>query len=114
MADQWGPWIDHDGKGCPPSVINSTLRMAIELACEDEWGGAPGAIRFQESLISPLEAENPMWNWENFGQAYHYTTGQYAGRHFFSGRILRYQLRQFSAMRDLKALAANPKQRVIS
>lgn len=114
MNYEWGPWIDHDGQGCPNNLVGSIVRISIQLACADRWGGGEGHIRFQETRISPDDLNNPMWEWENFGKPYHYTSGPYAGENFYAGRILRYQIRQFSAMRDLKELAANPKEMVIS
>ena len=33
MAEEWGPWVQHDGRGCP--VPAGTI---VEVVCEDRFG----------------------------------------------------------------------------
>jgi hypothetical protein len=36
MSDQWGPWIEHDGNGCP--VQNGTFVEVIDLGRDGDEG----------------------------------------------------------------------------
>lgn len=103
----WGPWILHDGKGCPLRA-GVFCQIEIVLSCEDEWGGGKGISRFQELRLSEDDCNNPMWTHANFGEPYHYTSGPFAGRGFFCGKIIRYRLRRPPAIDLLTEIAADP------
>ncbi len=67
MADEWGPWIEHDGKGCP--CIGHFVRA---LHCTTY-----GHLSVTEGIAGASGGHS--WDWENCGA---YTM------------ILRYQIRR--------------------
>ncbi len=55
MNEEWGPWIRHDGRGCP--VPSGTV---VEVVCEDRFGFTMRAVtRVAGGAYSS-------WNWEHF------------------------------------------------
>jgi hypothetical protein len=89
MAEEWGPWIEHDGKGCP--VENGTI-VAVMAEC------LPGQI------FGPIEGVSrhggQSWDWRNWLKR------DVDGGLF--GRVLRYRIRRPLALRRLIDLAADP------
>ena len=54
-SESWGPWIMHNGKGCPlrPGTI-------VEVVCEDRFG-------FFMRHVSTVEGgDYSSWNWTHF------------------------------------------------
>jgi hypothetical protein len=89
MADEWGAWIEHDGKGCP--VPDGTW---VAVVAE----GMPGRI------IGPFEgAAGPSgesWDWRNW-----LSRDSDGG---ITARVLRYRVRRPSALRRLIDIAEDP------
>ena len=49
MSEQWGPWIDHDGKGCPclgmyVRTVNNNGVIDEGIATALGWGWRPNSI----------------------------------------------------------------------
>lgn len=112
MSEEWGPWIEHDGGGFPVDLAWRYIQATFLLACEDEWGGHEGSERHQEFIVNDEAMTNPMWHHENFGQGFHYTTGPFAGRMFFSAKVMRYRVRKPRALVQLRKLAEELPERV--
>ena len=76
MAQEWGPWIEHDGRGCPCRGVF----VHIEFASGFEAIGVAGSY---------LKADTPFpdgsWNWANL----------------LLDPILRYRIRRPRALREL-------------
>ncbi len=54
-GEYWGPWILHDGKGCP--LPRGTI---VEVVCEDRFG-------FAMRQVSQVSGDAySSWNWEHF------------------------------------------------
>lgn len=54
-GEEWGPWISHDGKGCP--LRTGTI---AEVVCEDGFGFTMTRI----SLV--LGGEYSSWDWRYY------------------------------------------------
>lgn len=79
MSDEWGPWIEHDGKGC---------------RCVGMWAHMVGVGYCGEHHeIEGIAAEHPCWDWRFFG-AYGPGGGRWA-------RVLRYRTRRPPALREI-------------
>ena len=60
MSDEWGPWIEHDGKGCP--VPNGTIIHAIDMGRGGDLG---------EHVVAVVAADLPESSWtmaDEFGR----------------------------------------------
>ncbi|WP_434612107.1 hypothetical protein [Tabrizicola sp. M-4] len=86
MAEEWGPWIEHDGKGCP--VVGLYVRIGTETGFEIE--GVPS-----EKCAAPAAGEVSAWIWSTLPQ-----------REAFL-RVVRYRIRRPLALRRLIDLAAD-------
>lgn len=54
-GDQWGPWVIHDGKGCP--VRAGTI---VEVVCEDRFG-------FAMRLVTQVAGGSySSWDWTHY------------------------------------------------
>lgn len=106
--EDWSRWFIHDGNGCPRRVVWRHVQVVLMLACADEAGGAFGAERTDEGLITPEYAANPMWDHRNFGEMFTYITGPMAGRNFRCPLIVRYRIRRSSAFESLLRIAELP------
>ncbi len=81
MSDEWGPWIEHDGKGCPFAA-----GVVVEAVGEWEIG------RFVRQVYR-VAKETPSWDWRNWGR-----------RHADGRKIMalrRYRIRKPRALLDL-------------
>ncbi len=57
-GDQWGPWIDHDGKGCPVPV-----GTVIEAECHNgKWGNIESDVFHLRAGSGLRSVENPIWH----------------------------------------------------
>lgn len=55
MQEEWGPWIRHDGRGCP--VPTGTI---VEVVCEDRFG-------YQKNEIArAMGGSYSSWDWSHF------------------------------------------------
>lgn len=84
--EEYGPWIEHDGKGCP----------VIGMYVQDEWETfMTGEIRQSEGVVHKIHIEG--WDWTYFGSARGTT-----------GRVLRYRIRQTLAFQCLLRIVQTP------
>lgn len=55
MNDEWGPWIEHDGRGCP--LPAGTI---VEVVCEDRFG-------YRRHEVGRTDGETySSWDWSFF------------------------------------------------
>jgi len=55
MSNTWGPWIQHDGKGCP-----CPAGTMVEVVSEDRFG-------FLQSKIGRTDGDGySSWDWQHF------------------------------------------------
>jgi hypothetical protein len=94
MSEEWGPWIEHDGKGCP------CLGMLVEVVHEVAIGYKMGsAILIQGTRINPPKITiagskgGKSWDHSNWPEC---------------SRIIRYRIRRPAALQTLIQIAANP------
>jgi len=94
MSEDWGPWIEHDGRGCPLKA------------------GEVAKVRHVRSDGTSEEAVNPMvdhpsWWHGNFGQPV-----LFWGRLWVCGKITHYRIRKprssCEAVDRLRRIAENP------
>lgn len=92
MAEEWGPWIDHDGKGLPDSVRGRFCRMICECA--------PGDL---EDCVGIAGSDSGYsWCWYFWGKPHP------KDHRFLVARVVRYRIRRPLALRRLIDLAADP------
>lgn len=89
MADEWGPWIEHDGFGCPcpGQVVHIKLGTSWDGIdpCECEGGWTSCVIDVIANDEAVIEANpGPGWSWSD---------GYFP--------IIRYRLRRPTALRQL-------------
>ena len=92
--DDWEPWVEHDGKGCPDSIAGKWIQVVAEHGPK---GILAGQIETQEGVADPCHAE---WDWKNFGIL--------APIGVYVARILRYRVRKPKGLELLRAIAADP------
>lgn len=90
---EWGPWIEHDGMGCPLPV-GTLCRVAME--------GAPGDVKQTDTVIKPMNLWG--WDWMNYGLPIQMIDG----RQGLCGRVLRYRVHKPDAITLLERIAADP------
>ncbi|MGB3313726.1 MAG: hypothetical protein WBB85_04900 [Albidovulum sp.] len=54
-GEEWGPWVIHDGKGCP--VRPGTI---VEVVCEDRFGFAMRQVSLVEG------GSYSSWDWSHY------------------------------------------------
>ena len=87
MSGEWGPWVDHDGKGIP--VQSGEVVWAVE-ADGSEFSGM--------ILVSANRAgEVDVWDWDDCARqnVWHY-------------RVIRYRKLKPMGLRLLEGIAADP------
>jgi len=90
MSEEWGPWIEHDGKGCPcPGIL-----AQWELDGAEQYVGQTdcnGFTMVAPRIVQGVAQPGLCWNW-----------------HPYVVPVLRYRMRRPQALRDLVAIAADP------
>jgi hypothetical protein len=95
-SGEWGPWVTHDGKGCPCAG----RRVHVWLGCtddggdpdddpEDDWQDVEIILNGHEAICIAVPC--PSWTWQ---------AGYYP--------IIRYRIHRPAALRELIRLAAEP------
>jgi hypothetical protein len=82
MSEEWGPWIDHDGRGCP---VSSVMVQAVRI-CR-----ARGRLPCKVFYI-PSSGGGKSWDWQN------YPTWT---------KVIRYRIRKPKGMVILESLIAD-------
>ena len=72
MSEQWGPWIEHDGKGCP--CLGQWVKAVFHNG--NVWEGIAGSS----------QGGGKSWDWSS-GSPY--------------SRLIRYRIRKPRALQDL-------------
>lgn len=80
MSDEWGPWIKHDGRGCP------CVGMWAQVEAEN-GETAEGIVR--QTAAVPLPGRASRWIWADIPL--------YA----YSRRVIRYRIRRPKALRKM-------------
>jgi hypothetical protein len=92
MSEEWGPWIEHDGKGCP---------------CVGQWAQVVGQYPAQKVVqVEGIVRRTVAWDWSNWGKRTAYG---------IEGKVLRYRIRKPRALIELRDMIAdlpNPAERV--
>jgi hypothetical protein len=86
-AEQWGPWTDHDGKGCP---------------CPGKWVRVVG--KCYPVILEGIAVDGGGWHWTTPDPA----GATKVGAGFIYDPIIRYQIRKPRALLQLMEIAANP------
>ena len=81
MSDEWGPWIDHDGNGCP------CLGMWVDSVHE----GTRGRVYRVDGVAGRMGGLS--WDWDNYAKLTR--DGRYITR------VVRYRIRKPRALLDL-------------
>ncbi|MBB95606.1 MAG: hypothetical protein CML68_13575 [Rhodobacteraceae bacterium] len=102
MSEEWGPWVEHDGKGCPPSLIGEVALIEFKLAANDEDGGVAGQVVFTETIINEMMAELPEWRRDRFGS---YAIRPDNGRVYAVADVIRYRIRKPRGLTILEDIA---------
>lgn len=94
MSEEWGPWIEHDGRSVPVT-IGTYIHVAFEDG--DEWTGIEGQSGFSArgALCLPDDGEPWSWIWDH-------------PKNGFGDSIIRYRIRKPRALQELIALVADP------
>lgn len=99
--DEFGPFIQHDGKGCPPEVIGRVIEGQIECAVNAK-GVKAGSVITECGLITQELAVNPNWDWQNFGRVMQARNGNI----YSVGRVIQYRIRKDRAVERMRKKAA--------
>ena len=102
--EEWGPWIEHDGNGCPPNLIGEILLIEFRLAANDEDGGRDGQIAYTETIVNELFASLPEWERSKFGS---YARRPDDGRTYAVADVIRYRIRKPRGLTILEGLLEN-------
>lgn len=95
MADEWGPWIDHDGRGCP--VKGQLVQIAVMMPWGEFFvrGSYIAASKCAAQGIDPDRSHLSAWVWPHGVPELE--------------RITRYRVRRPRALEQLREIAENPK-----
>lgn len=84
MAEEFGPWVEHDGSGCPQDVQVGRYIQAVTRA----WDGSEWP---EEGVVHQAVVESPCWWMAEPNEIFK--------------RVLRYRLRRPPAVQILVDLA---------
>ena len=95
MSDEWGPWIEHDGRGCP--CVGAWAQRVISTGGVGKFAESGGQERVIEGIVKdgPLSA----WDWSN------YLKINARGR--LVAKIIRYRIRKPRGLTILESLLEN-------
>jgi hypothetical protein len=89
MSEDWGPWIEHDGKGCP-------LPVGTAYSAFDVW--ADGHEEYFEAFAG--ERGGFSWDWQ-------WSLGSPPGHKYAATRIVRYRVRKPRGLTILEGLLSD-------
>ncbi|WP_120636040.1 hypothetical protein [Ruegeria sp. EL01] len=98
-ADGWTDWIEHDGNGCPKTLIGRVIKVEFKLSQDDGEGGTRGQICYNEIWVSELYASIPEWYDENIGEIFQ---NPETGENYAAPKITRYCIRKPRGMEILE------------
>jgi hypothetical protein len=102
MSDEWGPWIEHDGKGCP--VPLGVLVEALWRCERDGDKYRAGQEGTTAGIVTEAIRRHPAWVWDNFGKRVAHPSGS-VGR--MDGKFIRYRIRRPRALQEMIRRAAD-------
>lgn len=82
--EEWGPWIDHDGKGCP--VPRGVL---VRVVTEGQFGRFYGPTLYANTA-------GRSWDWNNWGE--------WSDDGLIFRRVVRYQVKRPRALQQLREM----------
>ncbi len=91
MAEEWGPWIEHDGKGCPPAGKFSQWRFDCPHEFPVGMVDSCGNVLLDDRTVQGIPSNSKSWNW-----------------HPSYLHVVRYRIRRPLGLRRLIDLAADP------
>ncbi len=100
MDDEWGPMIEHDGRGCPcvgmyaRRILSTGGVGKFDCTDDDEWE-IIGIV-----VVGPCSA----WDWNNFGKV--------KSNGLRTAKVIRYSIRTPRALVQLRTLIADKPQTV--
>lgn len=101
-ADEWGPWIEHDGNGCPLNVMGKLVEVYWRPEVENDLNWRHGVF-----LVDDLNASCSSWHaskYEGRGMFQHWNGETFPnGPHW----IDRYRIRKPRALQHLINIAAH-------
>ena len=88
-SEEWGPWIEHDGKGCPCEGLFVEVKLRCGYFYIVEAANKSAVNKFH--VKCPLQPNNPKnrWVWGTVDP---------------SNEIIRYRIRKPRAMKQINAL----------
>jgi hypothetical protein len=96
MSDEWGPWIEHDGKGCP---------------CLGAWAQTERLGKYvfphtgtHRAILEGRIEEPANWDWSRFGER--------LPRGTVASKVIRYRIRKPRGLTILESLLADLPERV--
>ena len=96
MTEEWGPWIEHDGMGCPPEVRGRIVHAFFEAPDEQP-------LEHEGLLVDAVIACCDSWN----GAAYGWQggwTGRWMGKEIPMRWVTRYRIKRLAAAQGIAAL----------
>jgi hypothetical protein len=93
MTEEWGPWIEHDGKGLPPGLFGQFVQAFAETTDGRTYSQA-GIVR------QPVKDEHRPWDWSYFGEISVWQLKFYS-------RVLRYRIRKPRSLTQLQDMIAD-------
>ena len=91
MSEEWGPWIDHDGRGCPCVGMLVEGVFLNAMALRDDPSFIVGVQEDREIFIAGSDGGGS-WDWSNWP---HYS------------KIIRYRIRKPKGLTILEGLLEN-------
>lgn len=92
--EDWGPWVQHDGKGCP------CVGQYVELELTTDGLGVTASGKTDWTIIGIVQAGNLLaWDWSKFN------TMKPNG--MLTPKVIRYRIRRPKGMAILNAVLAD-------
>ena len=90
MTYEWGPWIEHDGRGHPESLIGSYVMAVLQTHT--------GNYRtFEGRSFGACCVASKAWDWSFFGKS--------SGKGYAFGKVIKYRIRKPPALVYLQKIA---------
>ncbi len=94
MSDEWGPWIEHDGRGFPETLSGQVLMVIGEQPC----GG-----RIEQIGVVHNHTCRRAWDWRNFGKIDY-------RKQWVNAKVVAYRIRKPRGLTILEEIAQGVKQ----
>lgn len=94
MSDAWGPWIEHDGRGCPVKGQLVQIAVLMPWGKYKVYGPVIAGSDCSANGIDPDQSDVSAWVWPNGKPE--------------PERITHYRVRRPRALEQLRQIAENP------